>query len=95
MFGKSKKTIIESLDGYVVTLNRMVEVQKRTLENMDNAIEKLGQLKMALGNLEGPGVIYERLGKVKTGSEKRRSLRKIFPRLSRGKERKIRNGGGL
>ena len=90
-----KKSIIESLDGYVVTLNSMVAVQRETLDNMDRAIEKLGQLKMALGNLKGPGVLYECLGKVKTGSRKRRGLRKIFPRLSREKERKVRNGGGL
>lgn len=90
-----KKSIIESLDGYVVTLNRMAEVQGKVIDNLDKAIEKLDQLKMALGNLKGPGVLYECLGKVKTGSRKRRGLRKIFPRLSRGKERKIRNGGGL
>lgn len=82
MLGKGKKSIIESLDGYVVTLNSMTSVQRETLKNMDSAIEKLGQLKMALGNLKGPGVIYERLGKVKTGSEKRGGLRKIFSRLS-------------
>lgn len=95
MFGKNKKSIIESLDGYVVTLNSMVEVQRETLDNMDRAIEKLGQLKMALGNLKGPGVIYERLGKIKTGSEKRGGLRQIRSWLSRGEKRKVRNGGGL
>ena len=55
---KSKKSIIESLDGYVVTLNSMVSVQKETLDNLDSAIEKLGQLKLALANLKGPGVVY-------------------------------------
>lgn len=95
MFGKNKKSIIESLDGYVVTLQEMTRVQSETLRNIESAIEKLGQLKMALGNLKGPGVIYERLGKVKTGSEKRGGLRQIRSWLSRGKERKVRNGGGL
>lgn len=95
MLGKNKKSIIESLDGYVVTLNSMTSVQRETLKNMDSAIEKLGQLKMALENLKGPGVIYERLGKLKAGSEKRGGLRQILSRLSRGKERKVRNGGGL
>ena len=90
-----KKSIIESLDGYVDTLNRMVDIQGKVLDNLDKATEKLDQLKKALESLKGPGVIYERLGKVKTGSRKRRGLRKIFPWLSRGKERKIRNGGGL
>lgn len=95
MLGKGKKSIIESLDGYVVTLNSMASVQRETLNNMDNAIEKLGQLKMALGNLKGPGVVYERLGKIKAGSEKRGGLRQILTWLSRRKERKVRNGGGL
>lgn len=95
MFGKGKKSIIESLDGYVVTLNSMVAVQREALDNMDNAIEKLGQLKMALENLKGPGVVYERLGKLKAGSEKRGGLRQIFSWLSRGEKRKNRNGGGL
>lgn len=95
MLGKNKKSIIESLDGYVVTLNSMAAVQRETLDNMDRAIEKLGQLKMALENLKGPGVIYERLGKLKAGSEKRGGLQQILTRLSRGEKRKIRNGGGL
>lgn len=82
MFGKSKKSIIESLDGYVVTLQEMTRVQSETIRNIDSAIEKLGQLKMALGNLKGPGVVYERLGKIKTGSEKRGGLLKVFSRLS-------------
>ena len=95
MLGKNKKSIIESLDGYVVTLNSMTSVQRETLDNMDRAIEKLGQLKMALEKLKGPGVVYERLGKLKAGSEKRGSLHEIFSRVSRGEKRKIRNGGGL
>ena len=95
MLGKGKKSIIESLDGYVVTLNSMASVQRETLKNMDSAIEKLGQLKLALGNLKGPGVVYERLGKIKAGSEKRGGLRQVFTRLSRRKERKVRDGGGL
>lgn len=90
-----KKSIIESLDGYVDTLNRMAEIQGKVIDNLDKAVEKLDQLKMALESLKGPGVIYERLGKVKTGPEKRGGLRKIFSWLSRGKIRKIRNGGGL
>ena len=95
MLGKNKKSIIESLDGYVVTLNRMADVQGKVIANLDKAVEKLGQLKLALGNLKGPEVIYERLGKIKTGSEKRGGLREVLSRLSRGKIRKIRNGGGL
>lgn len=95
MLGKSKKSIIESLDGYVVTLQEMTRVQAETIRNIDSAIEKLDQLKLALGNLKGPGVIYERLGKIKTGSEKRGGLRQIFSWLSRGEKRKVRNGGGL
>lgn len=95
MLRNNKKSIIESLDGYVVTLKEMTQVQRNVLHTLDSAIVKLDQLKLALGNLKGPGVIYERLGKIKAGSEKRGGLLKVFSWLSRGEKRKVRNGGGL
>ena len=77
---KSKKSIIESYDGLVKSVETLAETQARTLELLDRAVVSVNQLKMALAIV--PGDRNGSLGKVKTGSEKRRGLRKIFTRLS-------------